>query len=357
MLGRSDARSLVRPMRLDDFDYHLPEDRIAQVPIEPRDSARLLVDRGTREPEHRRVRDLVDHLHEGDLLVVNDSKVIPARLRLQRASGGAAEVLLLEPLDAGRRHWEAMVRPARKLRLGEVLLTSTGVELVRMGARTESGDTVEVTLLGDGDPLDTLAQHGEMPLPPYIGTRLHEAERYQTVYASTPASAAAPTAGLHFTPELLAALTAKGVSMATVELVVGLDTFKPISVDDPLEHLIHSERYSVPSGVLMQCQAARRVIAVGTTSVRALESAATTGEHEGRTRLYIHRPYDWQVVDLLMTNFHLPRTTLLLMIDAFVGPRWRRLYESALAFRPPPGEQPYRFLSFGDATLLDRRAA
>lgn len=335
-------------MRLDDFDYELPEARIAQVPIEPRDSARLLVDRGSRTPEHRHVRDLVDLLGEGDLLVVNDSRVIPARLRLRRASGGAAEVLLLEPLDAARRHWEAMVRPARKLRIGEVLFSSTGVELVRMGARTESGDTAEVTLLGEGDPLDTLTAHGEMPLPPYIGTRLSEAERYQTVYAAAPASAAAPTAGLHFTPELLAALTAKGVETARVELVVGLDTFKPISADDPLQHLIHSERYSVSQDVLDRCAAARRVVAVGTTSVRALESAAVTGELDGRTRLYIHRPYDWRVVDMLMTNFHLPRTTLLLMIDAFIGPRWRHLYATAL-------DEGYRFLSFGDAMLLDRR--
>jgi S-adenosylmethionine:tRNA ribosyltransferase-isomerase len=250
-----------------------------------------------------------------------------------------------------------MVRPARKLRIGEGLRTSTGVELVRIDGRTEAGDTMRITLIGHGDPLDVLAEHGEMPLPPYIGTRLEAADRYQTVYAAAPASSAAPTAGLHFTPELLAALAARGVRTARVELVVGLDTFKPISAANPLDHVIHSERYRVPDGVLEQCSAARRVVAVGTTSVRALESAATTGAREGRTRLYIHRPYDWQVVDLLMTNFHLPRTTLLLMIDAFVGPRWRGLYQDALDFVPPAGEPPYRFLSFGDAMLLDRRAA
>ena len=188
-----------------------------------------------------------------------------------------------------------------------------------------------------------------MPLPPYITARLERGDRYQTVYAAEPASSAAPTAGLHFTPELLDRLRARGVDVATVELVVGLDTFKPVTAADPRQHLIHSERYRVPAGVLERCTAARRVVAVGTTSVRALESAVTLGEGEGRTRLFIHRPYQWQVVDLLMTNFHMPRTTLLMMIDAFVGERWRRLYGTAIA-------EQYRFLSFGDAMLLDRRA-
>jgi S-adenosylmethionine:tRNA ribosyltransferase-isomerase len=336
-------------MRLDDFDYPLPPERIAQVPVEPRDSARLLIDRGGAEPEHRHVRDLVHLLGEGDLLVVNDTRVIPARLRLQRASGGVAEVLLLEPVDAHRRNWEAMVRPARKLRDGEVLLAADGTELVRIGRRTEAGDTSYVSLLGEGDPMLTLARYGEMPLPPYIATRLDHPDRYQTVYATHPASAAAPTAGLHFTPGLLDALQASGVQIASVELVVGLDTFKPVSEIDPRNHIIHSERYRVPDGVLEQCAQARRVVAVGTTCVRALESAATFSEREGRTRLFIHRPYEWKVVDLMMTNFHLPRTTLLLMIDAFVGDRWRRLYEIA-------SDHDYRFLSFGDAMLLDRRA-
>jgi S-adenosylmethionine:tRNA ribosyltransferase-isomerase len=178
---------------------------------------------------------------------------------------------------------------------------------------------------------------------------LAEPGRYQTVYAAEPGSAAAPTAGLHLTPDVLDRLAANGVDVARVELLVGLDTFKPVSVDDPLQHVIHSERYRVPAGVLERAASARRVVAVGTTSVRALESAATTGQLTGRTRLFIHQPYDWRVVDVMMTNFHLPRTTLLLMIDAFVGARWRRLYDTALA-------EGYRFLSFGDAMLLDRRA-
>jgi S-adenosylmethionine:tRNA ribosyltransferase-isomerase len=186
-----------------------------------------------------------------------------------------------------------------------------------------------------------------MPLPPYISAWLHRQERYQTVYANEPASAAAPTAGLHFTPELLASLAARGIETAKVELVVGLDTFKPVSADDPRNHQIHSERYRVPAATAAACAAARRVVAVGTTSVRALESAATLGVAEGRSRLFIHRPYEWKTVDVLMTNFHLPRTTLLMMIDAFVGSRWRTLYEEAL-------REGYRFLSFGDAMLLDR---
>jgi S-adenosylmethionine:tRNA ribosyltransferase-isomerase len=336
-------------MRLDDFDYELPPGLIAQTPIEPRDSARLMIDRGSAPPEHRHVSDIVDELREGDLLVVNDSKVIPARLRLQRASGGVAEVLLLDPLDDTRRTWEAMVRPARKLRVGERLLGPTGVELVEIGRRTAAGDTTEVAIVGDGDPLAILAEFGEMPLPPYITTRLEHQGRYQTVYASRPASSAAPTAGLHFTPALLERIEAMGIPIARVELVVGLDTFKPVSEADPRRHQIHTERYRVMPEVLDRCRTAKRVVAVGTTSVRALETAATTGMHEGRSQLFIHRPYEWQVVDLLMTNFHLPRTTLLMMIDAFVGDRWRRLYETAI-------DQQYRFLSFGDAMLLDRRA-
>ncbi len=334
-------------MHLADFDYELPVELIAQQPVEPRDHARLLVDRGVREPEHRHVRFLPEYLGDGDLLVVNDSRVIPARLRLQRATGGAAEVLLLDPLDADRRVWEALVRPARKLKPGERLVTAAGVELVEIGERTLAGDTVQVTILGDGTALAILAAHGEMPLPPYITTPLSRPDRYQTVYAAEPGSAAAPTAGLHFTPELLGALNRNGVDMARVELVVGLDTFKPISTDDPTAHPMHSERFRVPVETARRCREARRVVAVGTTAVRALESSAALEQPEGRTRLFIHRPYDWQVVDLLMTNFHLPRTTLLMMIDAFVGPRWRALYATAIA-------HDYRFLSFGDAMLLDR---
>jgi S-adenosylmethionine:tRNA ribosyltransferase-isomerase len=355
-------------VRLEDFDYHLPEERIAQTPVEPRDAARLLVDRGSRPPEHRHVRDLPSLLRPGDLLVVNETKVLPARLRLQRVSGGAAEVLLLEALDPARRSWEALVRPGRKLREGEELLApGTQHPIARVDGRAERGDTFIVTLLGATDDhlgpaaadsdddreadgiLDLLDRYGEMPLPPYIATRLADRDRYQTVYAREPGSAAAPTAGLHLTLELLDELRAGGVEIVPVELVVGLDTFRPIGTDDPLEHRMHTERYRVPAETLAACERAERVVAVGTTAVRALESAAATGRREGRTDLFIHRGFPWRIVDVLMTNFHLPRTTLLMMIDAFVGPRWRDLYEEALR-----GD--YRFLSFGDAMLLDRGA-
>lgn len=329
-------------MRTQDYDYELPAELIAQQPIEPRDAARLLVDRGPLSPpEHRHVRELPGLLEPGDLLVVNDSRVIPARLALHRGTGGAVEVLLLESLGDDR--WEAMARPARKLRLGERLVDDTGAPVVEIRERTAAGDTVELVLLDPG----VATRIGRMPLPPYITTPLAEPDRYQTVYADRPGSAAAPTAGLHLTDAVLGELEGHGVGLARVELMVGLDTFKPISTDDPTEHLIHTERYRVPAETWERCRAARRVVAVGTTAVRALETAAATGRLEGRSSLFIRRPYDWQVVDVLLTNFHLPRTTLLLMIDAFVGPRWRSLYEVAVQER-------YRFLSFGDAMLLHR---
>ncbi len=290
--------------------------------------------------------------------MVNETKVLPARLRLHRGSGGAVEVLLLEALDPARRTWEALVRPGRKLREGELLLApGSDRPIARLDGRSSSGDTFLVTLVGatdDGDDgrddvLEVLDRYGEMPLPPYIATRLADRDRYQTVYAREPGSAAAPTAGLHLTLDLLDRLRSLGVGIAEVELVVGLDTFRPIGTEDPLAHRMHTERYRVPPTTMAACEQAERVVAVGTTAVRALESAAATGRLEGRTDLFIHRGFPWQIVDVLMTNFHLPRTTLLMMIDAFVGPRWRDLYETAL-------RADYRFLSFGDAMLLDRWA-
>lgn len=338
-------------MQLSEFDYELPERHIAQVPIEPRDSARLLVDLG-ESVAHRSVSDLPDLLRAGDLVVVNETKVIPARIVLQRPTGGKAEVLLLDALDDDRRRWEALARPGGKLQVGEVL-TQDGVEVIRMGERTAAGDTFIVEIVAQGDPLDVLDRHGEMPLPPYIGTRLEDPDRYQTVFANEPGSAAAPTAGLHLTNHVFDRLAAAGVATATVELVVGLDTFQPISTENPLDHPMHTERYRVPEdtwdAVRSTHAAGGRVVAVGTTAVRALESAAATGSLSGRTDIFIHRGFEWQVVDVLMTNFHLPKTTLLMMIDAFVGSRWRDLYADALA-------ADYRFLSFGDAMLLERRS-
>ena len=332
-------------MHLSDIDYELPEKLIAQHPVEPRDSARLLVATNRDQVEHKHMTDLVDMLEPGDVMVVNDTRVLPARLSLHRKTGGAAEVLLLEQRSSDFRLWEALVKPASKLKPDE-MLEYFGKRVVRVGPRTEAGDTFVVEIL-DENPMELLQRIGAMPLPPYIRSSLTDLERYQTVYARRMASAAAPTAGLHFTPELMAKIVAKGVTVETVELVVGLDTFKPISADNPLDHLIHSESYSVEQRVMDACRDAKRVIAVGTTATRALESVAATGQLSGRTSLFITPGFEWKVVDLMLTNFHLPKTSLLLMIESFIGPRWRDIYADAIS-------EQYRFLSFGDAMLLSR---
>ena len=332
-------------MNLSDIDYELPEKLIAQHPVEPRDSARLLVATNPSTVEHKHVTDLVDFLEAGDVMVVNDTRVLPARLALHRKTGGAAEVLLLEQRSSDFRLWEALVKPASKLKPDEVL-EYFGKRVVRVGPRTEAGDTFVIEIL-DENPMELLQRIGAMPLPPYIRSSLTDLERYQTVYARRMASAAAPTAGLHFTPELMVRIVAKGVRVETVELVVGLDTFKPISTDDPLDHLIHSEFYSVDQRVMDACKEAKRVIAIGTTATRALESVAASGQLTGRTSLFITPGFQWKVVDMMLTNFHLPKTSLLLMIESFIGTRWRDIYAEAIS-------EQYRFLSFGDAMLLAR---
>ncbi len=333
-------------MRLSDIDYQLPDRLIAQVPIEPRDSARLLVDQGSSAPRDATVRDLPQFLRDGDVLVVNDTKVVPARLHLARASGGAVELLLLEPLDEAHQMWEALLRPGRKMKPGETLHGDDGAPVVVVHGRGEKGDTFRIEFVHP-DPQRLIDRLGEMPLPPYITQRLGDQSRYQTVYARDAKSAAAPTAGLHFTPELLARIRAMGIATVSVELVVGLDTFAPVTVDDPRDHVIHTESYHVPAETLAAVEAARRVVAVGTTATRALESVAATGRTAGRTDLFITPGFEFRHVDVLLTNFHMPRTTLLLMISAFVGERWRDLYGHAV-------RNEYRFLSFGDAMLLDR---
>jgi len=337
------------------FDYDLPAAFIAQHPLPERDAAKLIVDRGAgQDIEHRNVRELSELLDPGDLLVVNTTRVLPARLPLRRTSGGAAEVLLLErtgQTDAGSL-WEALVRPSRKLADGAVLSTPDGGDdlVVVVGAdHGEGRRTIELRV--NGDELAALDRHGEMPLPPYITARLEEPSRYQTVFADQPGSAAAPTAGLHLTQAVLAECAARGIERADVELVVGLGTFRPISVDRVEDHVMHSERYQVPESTMEAClrtkAAGGRVVAIGTTAVRALESAAATGELVGRTDLFISGDYEFRIVDRLLTNFHLPRSSLLVMIDAFVGERWRSIYAEAL-------DAEYRFLSFGDAMLLTR---
>jgi S-adenosylmethionine:tRNA ribosyltransferase-isomerase len=341
---------------MDEFDYDLPTERVAQVPAEPRDSARLLVDRGPERPvEHRRVRDLPAELAAGDVVVLNDTRVLPARLRLRKHSGGAAEVLLLRPA-ASAGTWTALVRPARRLRPGTILrseLPGADVEVVVGAALDEGTRLVEVA--AGGCPVDGVSAErllsgvGEVPLPPYVHTSLADPERYQTVYARRAASVAAPTAGLHLTRRLIERIERRHATVATVDLVVGLDTFRPVTVDDPADHVMHSEWYRVPETTWAVCQGAERVVAVGTTTARALEAAARSDRLEGSTDLFIRRPFPFKVVDALLTNFHLPRSTLLLLVDAFVGPRWRDLYDEALA-------DGYRFLSFGDAMFLRRVA-
>ena len=338
-------------MQLSDIDYVLPVDLIAQTPIEPRDSARLLVDQGLSQPLHRHVRDLCSFLKPNDVLVINHTRVLPARLRARRSTGGAVEILLLNQMSDDAVSWEAMIKPGGKLREGELLSIIQSEMRVEVGERTIHGDTFVIKLLTP-DVLAELLRVGEVPLPPYITQTLQDAERYQTVFSHDQRSAAAPTAGLHFTLELLDRVREMGVLILEVELVVGLDTFKPISDEDPLKHLIHSEAYSVSKDVLAKCIETKnnggRVVAVGTTATRALESAATTGLLSGNTTLFITPGYQWKMVDVMMTNFHMPKTTLLLMVESFVGKRWRILYQHAIDAR-------YRMLSFGDAMLLQRQ--
>ena len=311
-------------MRSDELDYALPPELIVQHPTDRRDASRLLVyDRVTGAVRHRTFSDLPSEL-AGELVVVNDTKVVPARLHLQRESGGAAEVLLLEPLGDGV--WEALARPSRRLRAGERL---GPVELL------ESLGEGRWRVHLDGEP------EGEPPLPPYIHERLAEPGRYQTVYAADPGSAAAPTAGLHFTPELLAQLDVEHVT-----LHVGLDTFRPLAVPELEQHELHGERYHVAPEAWARIEAAERVLAVGTTTVRVLETIAREGRLEGRTSLYVLPGFRFRRVDALLTNFHLPRSTLLALVMAFAGvDAVRDLYRIAI-------EEQYRFYSFGDAMLI-----
>jgi S-adenosylmethionine:tRNA ribosyltransferase-isomerase len=312
-------------MKTSELDYELPAELIAQRPLERRDDSRLLVyDRASGGIEHARFRDLPGLLPAGSLVVVNDTQVIPARLRLRRPGGGEAEVLLLERLDGDV--WEALARPTRRLRPGMQL---GPVELLEH--RGQGRWTVRL----EGEPA------GEAPLPPYITEPLVDAGRYQTVYADEQGSAAAPTAGLHFTPELLDELDVERVT-----LHVGLDTFRPITANSLEEHELHSERYEVESAAWGRISAEEHVTAVGTTTVRVLESVARRAPLAGRTSLFITPGFEFARVNALVTNFHLPRSSLLALVMAFAGvEETRRLYRVAI-------EERYRFYSFGDATLI-----
>ena len=391
-----------------------------------RDGARLLVDRGGdlggaaeagggaagaggratgAEIEHRRVADLPELLQEGDVVVVNDARVLAARMTLWKATGGEVEVLALRPLDESGR-WEALVRPSRRVQPGAVLHLADDRPVLRVGERLDEGKREVFPV--EGETLEELmAQAGEVPLPPYIHTPLEDSERYQSVYAKDATAAAAPTAGLHLTQRVLDGLAAKGIPVYALNLAVGLGTFRPINEDDIADHHIHSEEYLIPVETWQACLQAKqqggRVVAIGTTVVRALETAhskahcpreaaadmgvATNDEEavfaqgseahtspcgvpseleteeaifkqgressdtnhlQGESDLYITPGYRFGMVDVLMTNFHLPHSTLLVLLTAFMGPRWRKLYETALA-------EGYRFLSFGDAMLVERQ--
>ena len=337
-------------MRTSDFDYPLPHHLIAQTPIEPRDHARLLVlHRSSGLLEHQRFYDLPTYLRPGDLLVFNDSRVLPARLRGRRAdTGGKVEVLLLRRLEP--QLWEALARPARRLRPGARLRLEGALDAQVV---TAGQNGFRVVRLEDEAALERV---GQVPLPPYVHEPLADPERYQTVYARVSGSVAAPTAGLHFTPGLLQRLQAMGVRLAFVTLHIGLDTFRPVRVEDPREHRLHREYWELGEEATGEINAAkkdgRRVICVGTTAVRLMEQAATVAGDSvllpgsGWADLFILPGYRFKVVDALITNFHLPRSSLLMLVSAFAG-RGRMLaaYQEAI-------DHGYRFYSFGDAMLI-----
>ncbi|MGE0712761.1 MAG: tRNA preQ1(34) S-adenosylmethionine ribosyltransferase-isomerase QueA [Planctomycetota bacterium] len=332
-------------MRLSDFDFELPEDRIAQRPLARRDASRLLVlERAGAGLRHASFPDLVELLPEGAVLVLNEARVIPARFLGRRATGGKAELLLIEPLAAG---WEALIRCGGSLQPGEELLLEEGRARVRVEERL-GGGRYRVSFPGE-DALVAAERCGRMPLPPYVRREAEGADRetYQTVYARVPGAIAAPTAGLHFTPELLAALEARGVTVAKVVLHVGLGTFLPVRAEELAEHEMHEERYAVPEETRRLLESPPGpIVACGTTAVRALEAWARTGEPEGRTALFITPGYEFQLVHGLITNFHLPKSTLLMLVSAFAG-RERVLAAYAEAVR-----EGYRFYSYGDAMLI-----
>ena len=338
-------------MKLSDFMYDLPEERIAQTPVEPRDTSRLMVlHRADHTIEHKHFYDVIDYLNPGDVLVINETRVIPARLIGERPTGGACEILLLKQLAP--KKWEAIVRPGKKLRPGAQVIFGDGRLTATIAQVLDDGGRI-VDFSCEGTMEAALDELGEMPLPPYIHEKLEDRERYQTVYAKQKGSAAAPTAGLHFTPELLEKIRAKGVDIVPVLLHVGLGTFRPVKVENVEDHEMHTEYFEVSEDAAARINAARdrgcRVIAVGTTSVRTLESAAKDGRlmaQKGDTNIFITPGYRYQMVDALITNFHLPGSTLVMLVSALYDrEEILRAYKIAV-------EENYRFFSFGDAMLI-----
>jgi S-adenosylmethionine:tRNA ribosyltransferase-isomerase len=330
-------------MKVSDFDYRLPAEFIAQFPAEKRDHSRLMVlERRTQSVEHRKFYEITEYLKEGDLLVLNDTKVRPANLTGVK-EGGVAKIEVLLVRCIGPATWECLVKPGKRLQVGAQVVFGNGEVVGKVLEKLESGEQIiEFT----GDLLGFMQKHGEIPLPPYIKPRPELAERYQTVYANIAGASAAPTAGLHFTPELLEKIKSQGVELAYVTLHTGLATFKPVYAEEVEEHHMYKESFEVPPETIRALKKAKRIIAVGTTSVRTLETFALTGKLEGETDLFIYPGFKFKMVNAMITNFHFPRSTLLMLVSAFAGKEFIfRAYQEAR-------EQGYRFFSFGDAMLI-----
>ena len=339
-------------MKTDDFDYYLPERLIAQTPLDKRDSSKLLVlDKKTGNIEHKHFNNIIDYLNEGDVLVLNDTKVIPARLLgVKEETGAAIEILMLK--DLGNNVWQCLTKPAKRVKLGTIInfsdkLKAKCIKVADEGIR-------EFELLYDGILYEILDELGEMPLPPYIHEKLKDKDRYQTVYAKAKGSAAAPTAGLHFTNELLDQIKNKGVNILYVTLHVGLGTFRPVNVEDVTKHKMHSEYYEMTESVACELNKAkkegRRIISVGTTSTRTLETIMTKynefKECSGNTDIFIYPGYEFKAIDALITNFHLPKSTLVMLVSALAGKEnIMNAYNEAV-------ENEYRFFSFGDSMFI-----
>ncbi len=335
-------------MRLSDFNYTLPQELIAQEPLSERQKSRLLVvNKSTQVIEHRHFEDILDYLRDDDLIVMNDTRVTAKRLYGRKSTCGLVEALLMKRMAPGL--WQAMVKPGRRVQIGAVLQFDGGLTAEVVDRTEDGGRVLQFSSEVDSDKL--IAETGEVPLPPYIHKKLSDPERYQTIYATADGSAAAPTAGLHFTKELLAKIKARGIRIVYVTLHVGVATFRPVRVENVEEHDMHSEEYEITPECAEAINSAKgRVICVGTTSARALESAAIAkgkvAPIKGHTKLFIRPGYDFKVVGALVTNFHIPKSTLLMLVSAFSGAELiRRAYYEAVC-------EKYRFLSFGDAMLL-----
>ena len=341
-------------MKTSDFSYDLPKELIAQTPVEPRDHSRLMVlHKESGEVEHRHFYDVIDYLNPGDCLIVNDSRVLPARLYGQKeGTGGHMEFLLLQNL--GNDQWETLAKPGKKAKPGAVFTFGDGKLWAVVKEVKEDGNRI-IQFFYEGSFYAILDEIGQMPLPPYIKEKLQDKERYQTVYSHEVGSAAAPTAGLHFTPELMEKIRRKGIAIGFVTLHVGLGTFRPVSVENVLDHKMHAEHYSMPAETAELIQKTKqnggRVIAVGTTSCRTLESVAAQHgricECEGWTDIFIYPGFQFKVLDALITNFHLPESTLVMLVSALAGrENILHAYETAV-------KEKYRFFSFGDAMLIE----